>query len=122
MKYTGALFVFFFLTVSAASAQYLGPKEGKVRSENVAWIIDHAKFLEDQDAKVYLTGFIVRQVSKEKYTFQDESGSIRVEIEEQILPAEPFDDRTRVIILGELETEFMESPEIDVAEITIIID
>jgi uncharacterized protein (TIGR00156 family) len=119
MKKLIALPCFFFLIVGASQAQYLGPKEAEVRSENVAWVLDHARFLEQQDAVVYLSGFIIKQIGKEKYVFRDDTGLIRVEIDEKNMPNEPFDDRTRVMVRGELETLFMESPEIDVAEITI---
>lgn len=122
MKQLIALAAFLFLCIGTARSQYLGPKESKVRTENVAWVLDHASFLEEQDAKVFLTGYIIRQVSKEKYLFRDESGSIRIEIDEEDLPSDPFDDKTKVKILGELETQFMDSPEVDVESITIVLD
>lgn len=95
--------------VSPAMAQYTGPSDQKTAS-SVAEILK--KPVDDQ--KVVLTGVIVRKVSNEKYIFSDGTAEIRVEIDDKIFPPQKIDQNTRVEIHGEVEKDFLESPEIDV--------
>lgn len=66
------------------------------------------------DQKVNLKGYVVAQLGKEKYTFRDTTGEIRVEIDNDDLPAVAVDDKTMVEIIGEVEKDYLVSPEIDV--------
>ncbi len=70
------------------------------------------------DVAVTLEGFIVKKVAKEKYLFTDGSGEIRIEIDTEDLPVTPITDKTRVRISGEVEKDFLVSPEIDVDRVT----
>ncbi|MGV8899399.1 MAG: YgiW/YdeI family stress tolerance OB fold protein [Burkholderiaceae bacterium] len=73
--------------------------------------------VDDQD--VVLSGFLLKKVGKEKYIFSDGTNEIRLEIEAEDFPAQKIDDKTRVEIRGEVERDFMESPEIDVKTVRI---
>lgn len=72
------------------------------------------------DQRVTLTGHVVKKVGWEKYLFRDASGEIRIEIDDDVMPAEPFDDKTRVEISGEIEKDFLQSVEIDVKAIRLL--
>jgi len=63
---------------------------------------------------------VVRKVGWEKYLFRDASGEIRIEIDDDVMPTEPFDDKTKVEITGEVEKDFLHSVEIDVKAIRIL--
>jgi uncharacterized protein (TIGR00156 family) len=94
---------------SAAQAQYTGPST--VQSyQTVAQV--NANPVDDMP--VVLEGFIVKKVGKEKYIFTDGTGEIRIDLDDKYLPAQPFDDKTKVQLRGEVEKDFLESPEIDV--------
>ena len=95
-------------------AQYVGPSTLNTPL-SVADILK--KPVDDQD--VVLSGFITKKVGKEKYMFSDGTGEIRVEIEAEDFPAQKIDAKTRVEIRGEVETDFLQSPEIDVKRIRI---
>ncbi len=95
-------------------AQYVGPSTLNTPL-SVAEILK--KPVDDQD--VVLSGFITQKVGKEKYMFSDGTGEIRVEIEAEDFPAQKIDAKTRVEIRGEVETDFLQSPEIDVKRIRI---
>ena len=97
------------LWASQAVAQYTGPST----VPSYKPVADVLKNPVD-DAPVTLEGHIIKQVAKEKYLFRDATGEIRVEIDNDILPATPFNEKTRVRIRGEVETSFLQSPEIDV--------
>lgn len=70
------------------------------------------------DIPVTLEGSIVKKLAKEKYLFTDGSGEIRIEIENEDLPATPITDNMRVRISGEVEKDFLVSPEIEVDRVT----
>ena len=101
--------------VTAASAQFAGPGATAPYS-SVAEVLQHAV----DDTRVELEGVIIRQVGKEKYIFTDGKTEIRIEIDEKYMPAVKFDERTRVRIRGEVEKDFLESPEIDVDAVILV--
>lgn len=103
------------LLSAPANAQYTGPS-AEPAYKSVKEIL--ANPVDDKD--VTLKGHVLKKVSNEKYTFSDGTGEIRVEIDNDILPTTPIDDKTKVEIRGELEKDFMESPEIDVDTVTIV--
>ncbi len=103
------------LFASAASAQYVGPST----TPSYETIADVLKNPVD-DAPVTLSGYLVKQVGNEKYLFSDGQSEIRVDIDHKHLPATPIDERTRVQIRGEVEKDFLQSPEIDVESVQIL--
>ena len=66
------------------------------------------------DQQVLLQGVLLKKVGHEKYEFSDGTGTIRVEIDDKIFPRETIDEKTRVELLGEVEKDFMTSPQVDV--------
>lgn len=72
------------------------------------------------DQKVILRGKIVQQLSDEKYTFASDGQEIRVEIDRDLFVGLTVSPTTQVEIVGEVEKDFMESPEIDVDILRIV--
>ncbi|MFH0344539.1 MAG: YgiW/YdeI family stress tolerance OB fold protein [Chromatiales bacterium] len=99
---------------TALQAQNAGPSTQKAPL-SVADILKSP--IDDQE--VVLHGVLVKKVGKEKYIFSDGTGEIRVEIEAEDFPTQKVDDKARVEIRGEVEKDFLETPEIDVEAITI---
>lgn len=104
-----------FSWATSASAQYSGPSS-QARPQSVAEILKNP--IDDQ--AVVLSGFILRKIGKEKYIFSDGTAEIRVDIDAKHFPAQKIDDKVKVEIRGEVEKEFMETPEIDV-EVLIVL-
>ncbi len=105
-----------------AGAQYQGPggRAPKAAAQGpIATVTDVLKRGRD-DQRVTLTGHVVKKVGWEKFLFRDATGEIRIEIDDDVMPAEPFDDKTKVEISGEVEKDFMRSVEIDVKAIRIL--
>jgi len=100
---------------AVSQAQYVGPTT-QLRANSVAEILK--KPVDDQ--KVVLKGHILKKVGKERYIFTDGSAEIRVEIDQEHFPLQRIDDKTLVEISGEVETEFMKSPEIEVDLVSIL--
>lgn len=95
-------------------AQYSGPG-AQAPVQSVA-AVAAAK----DDAVVDITGFIVRQLTADKYLFSDGKQQIRVEIDSAVFPRQPISEKTRVRIHGEQEKDFLESPEIDVKLVEVL--
>ena len=102
-------------TFAPAQAQYTGPN-AQVTLNNVAAILKNPV----DDQPVVLRGYLTRQVAKEKYIFSDGTGEIRVDIDDKHLRGVPVNDKTKVELHGEVEKDFLESPEIDVDLVRII--
>ncbi|MBF0220324.1 MAG: NirD/YgiW/YdeI family stress tolerance protein [Gammaproteobacteria bacterium] len=103
------------LGISAVvQAQYVGPATQK-EPMTVADVLKNP--VDDQD--VVLRGHLIKKVGNEKYLFSDGSGEIRVEIESEDFPVQKIDDKTPIEIHGEIENNFLTSPEIDVEMISI---
>ena len=101
--------------VSTASAQFVGPGT-TAPYKSVAEVLQHAV----DDSRVELEGFIIKQVGGEKFIFTDGRTEIRIDIDAKYMPTEKFDEKTRVRIRGEVEKDFLATPEIDVDSIVLI--
>lgn len=121
MKIKQSLLLAIFVTAigmsvfGTTSAQYTGP--GATVAPTTVMAILKAP-IEDQE--VVLTGVLLKKLSKEKYIFTDGSGQIRVEIDSKYMLGLILDEKTRVEIRGEVEKDFLESPEIDVKMIKVL--
>lgn len=100
---------------SAAQAQYAGPTS-QVTHSTVAAVLKNPV----DDQPVVLRGLLTKQVGNEKYLFSDGTGEIRVDIDTKRFAGQKIDEKTKVELRGEVEKDFMESPEIDVDTVTIV--
>ncbi len=93
------------LTIEAL-ADYQGPGSEAFRHQRptLSSVADVLKAAED-DQRVTLTGHIIRQIGRKEFLFQDETGEVVIEIDADVMPAQPFDEKTRVRIDGEAEKE-----------------
>lgn len=99
----------------AAQAQYAGP--GTIRPP--ASLTDLLKQpIDGQPVK--LRGRLLQQLNQDKYLFSDGKSQIRVEIESEVFPKQQIDDKTEIEIVGKVEKDFMETPEIDVKRVDVI--
>ena len=115
MFVASAAFVGALVVTNVAQAQYVGPSNGAATT--VAEILKNPV----DDTYVQLKGSVIRQVGGDKYIFADKTGEIRVEIDKHIFAAQ-VSDKTVVEIRGEVEKDFMESPEIDVDSVVAVKD
>ena len=99
---------------TATQAQYVGPSAQK-SLESVSEILKNP--IDGQ--RVVLRGYLVKQVGVEKYLFSDNTGEIRVEIDAEGFRGLTVDEKTRVELIGEVEKDFLHSPEIDVDVISV---
>lgn len=99
----------------AASAQYVGPSS--VPAMTVKQLLDTGK--DDQHAT--LRGFIVSHDGGEHYTFADDTGRMRVEIDaKHFPPGVKIDDKVRVEVSGEFDKDLVGKAELDVKRLSVV--
>ncbi|GAB3130564.1 NirD/YgiW/YdeI family stress tolerance protein [Novispirillum itersonii] len=99
----------------AAVAQYTGPGATAVHQTVKAVLADGR-----DDQPVVLRGRLVKQLSSDKYMFADDTGQIRVEIDRHLFAAQPVSDSTPIELRGEVEAEYLQSPEVDVDSLLVL--
>lgn len=71
------------------------------------------------DTHVRLRGQVIKSLGDEKYQFRDTTGTIIVDIDDQLWQGKPVSDKTTIIISGEVDIDYLpiKSTEIDVNSI-----
>ena len=100
-------------------SQYTGPGNQQ-KIYTVKEIKDNAMKLDRADTFVALRGNIVQQLNNNTYLFRDASGTINAEIKKKNLPLESFNDKSLVIIRGEVDYDLLEGTEIEVDVVEIV--
>ena len=103
------------LTVSSlALAQYVGP--GTMRNPTSLTEVIQSPV---DGQSVQLRGKLLQKLNHNKYLFSDGKSQIRVQINSENFPKQAIDDRTEIEIVGQVEKDFMDTPEIDVTSVDI---
>lgn len=98
-----------------AFAEYTGPSNTPIY-KTIGEVLQNPV----DDVQVSLEGYLLREVGKEKHIFSDGKSEVRVDIDRKLMPATAINDKTRVLIRGEIEKDFMQSPEIDVDHLSVL--
>ncbi len=99
-----------------AHAAYTGPQE----APNVFTTAREVREYPVDDHAVRLEGHIVRRIDHDKYLFRDKTSAIRLEIDDNVLPAQDFDETALVRIFGEVDSKALDNPQIDVERIELL--
>ncbi|MDN5842992.1 MAG: NirD/YgiW/YdeI family stress tolerance protein [Alcaligenaceae bacterium] len=97
-----------------AHAEYTGPS---VTGEGTVEAI-LANPVDDQN--VTLQGNLLRRIGHEKYIFSDGTAEIVAEVDDKDFPAEAVDEKTKVEIIGEVDTGLNRAPEIEVDSLKMV--
>jgi len=109
----------FMMIAGYSQAQYKGAgSDSKLFS--VKEITDQASKLDRSDALVKVQGFVIEKINGDKYWFQDATGKICVEIDKKKLPAVPFDEKTELLISGEVDNDFLGGIEVEAKQVEIV--
>lgn len=100
--------------LSPAFAQYSGPSA--IGQTSVAEILKNP--VDDQD--VQLQGHLLRQTSHDKYIFSDGTGEIVAEIKARHFAGQSVDDKTKVELIGEVDTSRKRPPKIEVDSVRVV--
>jgi uncharacterized protein (TIGR00156 family) len=100
-------------STAVLAAGYTGPGAQPVTS------VAAAKEAAD-DTPVVLQGFVTKKINNDdKYEFKDNTGTLTVEIDDEDLPATPFNDKTKVKLTGEVEKHLV-NREVDVDTVELV--
>ena len=115
MKTIKTMFIFALMVFagSQAYAQYTGPG-AEPKTLTVKEIHSNASKLDRSDALVSIRGYITEKINEEDYWFSDSTGKIKVEIDRKRLPSVPFNDKTEVVLKGEVDYDLLEGVEVEV--------
>ena len=105
--------------LATAQAQTGGGFVGPGTNANSATTVKEALKMGD-DARVVLQGRIVASLGDEKYTFQDATGSVMVEIDDDDWRGITVTPETTIEIIGELDKEMFEATKIDVKSFKVL--
>lgn len=111
-----------FIIASASSSSY-GQFQGPGvtdKTHSIKEIIKNAYLLDRSDAMVKVQGFIVKQINSDTFEFKDKTGTLKVEIDKKHLPNSPFDDKTELILIGEIDYDLLKPVEMDVNEVQFV--
>ena len=101
---SGILAICFLAMPLLAEAQFTGPGAGAGNDSRQAVVTTVAAANKAPlDTPVRLEGQIQRQVARERYLFGDATGTIAVEIDDDDLPRESFNETTTLRIEGEVD-------------------
>ena len=122
-KFNSLKVLLLLLIIASASRSSYGQFQGPGvtdKTYSVKEIIDNASKLDRSDAMVKVQGFIVKQINSDTYEFKDKTGTLKVEIDKKLLPAIPFDDKTELILIGEIDNDLLKPVEMDVKEVHFV--
>lgn len=116
-----AITLAFVAAVATASAQYEGPGGGNnTQVVTVKYVLDNASKLDRNDNIVTIKGFIVEKINEDDYWFKDESGKIKVDIDTKKLPQTAFNEKTLILIKGEVDHDLLGGTEIEAERVEIV--
>ena len=80
--------------------------------------VKNALTLKD-DTKVQLRGNVVKAIGDEKYQFRDKTGSITIDVDDELWQGRPISANTNVTLIGEVDIDYkpLKRVEIDVDQV-----
>ncbi|KHJ56139.1 NirD/YgiW/YdeI family stress tolerance protein [Aureimonas sp. OT7] len=110
------------LLTTGAMAQFTGPSDvAQAQSRQYPpTTVQDIKADPKDEMKATLEGRILRKVADEEYLFSDDTGEIRVEIDDDDFPRQPVSETTRVRLEGEVDTHRYKEVDFDVDRMTIL--
>lgn len=115
--------ILLLFTVAASfiscEAQYTGPGS-TIEVSTISYVLENAAKLDRKEKVIKVEGNIIEKITNETYWFQDVTGKIKVEIDSEDLPVTPFDETTKIRILGEVDHDLLTGSEIEAKIIEIV--
>lgn len=66
------------------------------------------------DTKVQLKGYVVKSIGDEKYQFRDATGSITVDIDDELWHGKAISAKTPVTLMGEVDVDYKPTKRIEI--------
>ncbi len=104
------------MTLSSATA--FAAYDGPMANTTTSTVQDALKARDDTDVR--LEGYIINYIKEDKYTFQDSTGTIVVEVSNKIMNNVNINEKTKVIIYGEVDSDFGKRNRVDVDRLQVV--
>lgn len=101
--------VILFTTATLASAET--PVNQAAFANKVS--VKHALSLKD-DTKVELKGYVVKSIGDEKYHFRDATGTITVDIDDDLWQGKAISAKTPITIIGEVDIDYKPTKRVEI--------
>ncbi|MBJ8443357.1 NirD/YgiW/YdeI family stress tolerance protein [Acinetobacter bereziniae] len=75
--------------------------------------VKNALILKD-DTKVQLRGNVVKAIGDEKYQFRDNTGTITVDIDDELWQGKPIAPNTTVTLIGEVDIDYKPTKRVEI--------
>lgn len=66
------------------------------------------------DTKVQLKGYVVKSIGDEKYQFSDATGSITVDIDDELWHGKAISAKTPVTLMGEVDVDYKPTKRVEI--------
>ena len=110
---------FVVLITCSAVAQFVGPSS-QLPVSTVSQVLKDADSLDRRDVQVALRGNIISYLHRDYYYFRDNTGTMLIELEPEDMPRVPFDEKTLVMVYGEVDAEWFEKTKLDVSRVVVM--
>lgn len=80
---------------------------------NAITTVKHALTLRD-DTRVQLRGYVVRAIGDEKYQFRDSTGTMTVDIDDDLWNGQAISAKTPVTIYGEVDIDYKPTKRVEI--------
>ncbi|AOA59884.1 hypothetical protein BFG52_05475 [Acinetobacter larvae] len=100
--------------VAAAQAQQHAVNQDAIAAMTLSTVQQALNYADDR--KVKLRGYVVKAIGDEKYQFRDQTGTITVDIDDELWQGRAISANTPITIWGEVDIDYkpMKRVEIDV--------
>lgn len=107
------------VVLAGASGAVLADTVSQEQVQPVATSV--AQILQDvkDDQRVSLKGQITKQLSKEKFLFNDGSGEIQLDIDDELTKVTPINPPVAIQLMGEVDKGLVSDTEIEVKSYTL---
>ena len=66
------------------------------------------------DTKVELKGYVVKSIGDEKYQFRDATGTITVDIDDDLWQGKPVSAKTPITLIGEVDVDYKPTKRVEI--------
>ena len=70
--------------------------------------------LAKDDTKVQVKGYVVKAIGDEKYQFRDATGSITVDIDDELWQGKPIAANTPITLIGEVDIDYKPTKRVEI--------
>lgn len=107
------------LLFTASACELVGDDDDDSDPQGTLTTVEAVLDNPQDDQRVALSGSIGEQISRDTFDFSDDTGQIRIDLDDDILDRQEITPGMQVGIEGEVDVDAQQEPEIDVDRLTV---